>query len=297
MSRMKTLLLIASLIGASALPAFGQFKTTLVNSQGATAPCVGIGPIGGPLAKKCVALFAQAGFIRVDELGVTGLTVGTSGKEDGVITRIDPGSPAAQAGMVVGDSITAINNKPVKPTPGIIATQHTFGQRGDELNMKVRRSGADLDIKLVRAPQKAPAGPKSPSMFVSVKPLINWRGQFAPCMGAGPASMVAITYCDQHFKPFGFIKVGNYSTTGFQLDLDRADKAIVTSVEPGSPAAKADLRVGDEIIEVEGKSLTASSGEATNERLFGKIGDQFHVTVHSGQADKTVVLTLAAKPA
>lgn len=297
MSRIQAFLIASSLIAGSAAQSFGQFKTSLVNSQGATAPCVGIGPIGGPLAKECVTMFEQAGFIRVDEVGITGLTLGTLDKEDGVITRVDPGSPAAHAGLAVGDSITAINNNPVKPTPGTIAAQLTFGQRGEELHMTVRRGGSDLDVHLVRAPRAVPGGPKSPSMFVSVKPLIDWRNQFIPCMGAGPAGFAAITYCDQHFKPFGFIKVGKMGSTGFHLDLDRTDKAIIASVDPGSPAAKADIRPGDEIVAVEGQPLTASVGGAATERLFGKPGDQLHITVHSGQADKTITLTLAAKSA
>ena len=295
MSRIQAFLIAFSLVACSAAQSFGQFKTSLVNSQGASASCVGIGPVGGPLAKKCVKMFEQAGFIRVDEVGITGLTLGTSGKEDGVITRMDPGSPAAQAGLAVGDSITAIDNKPVKPTPGTIAAQLTFGQRGEELHMKVRRGSSDLDVQLVRTPQAAPAGPKSPSMFVSVKPLINWRNQFIPCMGAGPAGFAAITYCDQHFKPLGFIKAGEMGSTGFHLDPDRTDKAMIASVDPNSPAAKADIRTGDEIVAVEGQPLTASVGDAATERLFGKPGDQLHITVHSGQTDKTIALTLAAK--
>ncbi len=296
MSRIQVLLIASLWVAGSGTHAFGQIKTSLLNSQGATAPCVGIGPVGGPLAKKCVKMFEQAGFIQADEVGMTGLTLGTSGKEDGVIVRIDPGSPAAQAGVVVGDSIMAVDGKPVKPTPGMIAAQRTFGKRGEELQMKVRRSGSDVDVRLIRAPQTAPAGPKSPSMFVSVKPLIDWRNQFIPCMGAGPAGYAAITYCDQHFKPFGFIKIGEMGSTGFQLDLDREDKAIVTNVEPGSPAAKAAIQPGDEIVSVEGQPLTSSVGKAATERLFGKVGDSLHITFHSGHVDKTVVLTLAAKP-
>jgi len=292
----QALLIVSSLLALSAVQAFGQFKTDLVNSEGATAPCTGIGPVGAPLAKKCVGLFEQAGFIRVDDVGISGLTVGTSGKDDGVIVQIDPGSPAAQAGLVVGDMVTAVGDKPVKPTPGMIAEQRTFGKRGEALQMKIRRGTSDLNVNLVRAPQTAPAGPKSSSMFVSVKPLIDWRGQFVPCMGAGPTSFAAISYCDNHFKPFGFIKTGELGSTGFSLDLKRDDSATITTVDPGSPAAQADIRPGDVIVEVENQPLTASVGEAATQRLFGKSGDQLRITVRSGQTDKTVVLTLAAKP-
>ena len=94
--------------------------------------------------------------------------------------------------LAVGDVVTAVESKLVKPTPGTIAAQRTFGQRGEALHMKLRRDGSDLDVNLVRAAQTAPAGPKSSSIFVSIKPLTNWRGEFVPCMGAGPTSFAAI---------------------------------------------------------------------------------------------------------
>ncbi len=288
-------LMVSLLVAGGALQTFGQIKTDLVNYQGATAPCTGIGP-AAPLAKKCVTLFEQAGFLRVDDVGITGLTLGTSGKDDGVITGVDPGSPAAQAGLAVGDVITAVESKPVKPTPGTIATERTFGQRGGTLHMKLRRGGSEMDVSLVRSPQTAPPGPKSPSVFLFVKPLINWRSEFIPCVGAGPAGFAAIAYCDSHFKPFGFIKTGELGATGFKLDLDGTESARITTVEPDSPAAKADIRAGDEIVEVEGQALAASVGEAAKQRLFGKSGDQLHITVLSAQVEKKVVLILAAKP-
>ncbi len=105
--------------------------------------------------------------------------------------------------------------------------------------------------------------------------------------------MAAIAYCDSHFKPFGFIKVGDRGSTGIELDHERA---VVAAIEPGSPGAKADLQPGDAIVAVEGKPLGGSAGEAATRHLFGHAGDQLHITVHSGDADKTVVVILAAKP-
>ncbi len=294
LSRTRALVLSSLLVAANCLPAFSQFKTELVNDEGATAPCVGIGPIGGPAAKKCAELFEQAGFLRSDDVGVSGLAIGTSEKDDGVITRVDPGSPAAKAGLAVGDVVLAIDGKPVKPTPGAVATQRMFGQKGEELHLTIRRSGSERDVSLVRVAQAAPPNaPKSPSFFMSVKPLIDWRGQFVPCLGVGPAGMAAIAYCDSHFKPFGFIKVGERGFTGIELDHERA---VVAAIEPGSPAAKADLQPGDAIVAVEGKPLGGSAGEAATRHLFGKVAEQLHITVRSGDAEKTVILTLAAKP-
>jgi carboxyl-terminal processing protease len=110
--------------------------------------------------------------------------------------------------------------------------------------------------------------------------------------------MAAISYCYGHFKPFGFIKAAELGSTGFQIDLENKSKALVTKVDPGSPASKAGVQPGDEIVAIEGQPLTASKGEAANEVLFGKIGDQFKITitVHRGQSVSTIELVLAAKP-
>jgi S1-C subfamily serine protease len=151
-------------------------------------------------------------------------------------------------------------------------------------------------VSLVRSAQSPPqGGPKSPNMFIVVRSLINWHGDFVPCMGAGPMAPAALEFCANHFKGNGFIKAGESGSTGFQLNLERADKAIVSAVDANSVAAQAGIQVGDEVVSVNDQPLTASIGAAANAQLFGKAGDQFHVKVRHGATDKTVVLQLAAK--
>jgi len=273
-----------------------QVVTELVNPQGATAPCTGIGPIAAPVVKKCITLFEQAGFIVNNQLGYSGLTISTKGDSDGAITAIDPQSPAANAGFKVGDVIMAVNGTTVAPTPGMMADEGVFGQRGDTLHLKLLRGNSDVDVSLVRAAQNAPAGPTTSGFMISVKDMINWQNQFAPCIGAGPAAPAAIEFCYGHFKPYGFIKSAELGWTGFQIDLANKTCALITTVEPGSPASKADVRPGDEIVAIESQPLAASKGEAASEMLFGKIGDPFKITVQRGQTISTIELILAAKP-
>ena len=273
-----------------------QVVTELVNPQGATAPCTGIGPIAAPVVKKCITLFEQAGFIVNNQLGYSGLTISTKGDSDGAITAIDPQSPAANAGFKVGDVIMAVNGTTVAPTPGMMADEGVFGQRGDTLHLKLLRGNSDVDVSLVRAAQNAPAGPTTSGFMISVKDMINWQNQFAPCIGAGPAAPAAIEFCYGHFKPYGFIKSAELGSTGFQIDLANKTCALITTVEPGSPASKADVRPGDEIVAIESQPLAASKGEAASEMLFGKIGDPFKITVQRGQTISTIELILAAKP-
>lgn len=275
---------------------FAQIETELVNQQGATAPCVGIGPIGGPAAKKCAALFEQAGFIVKSQLGYSGLTIGTKGDSDGAVTAVDPGSPAAVAGLKVGDMIMAINGKAVAPTPGTMAAEGVFGPRGQTLRLKLLRGNSEVDVSLVRAAEDAPKGPTASGFMTSVKDMINWENHFAPCIGIGPAAAVAIEACYKHFEPFGFIKAAELGSTGFQLDLTNKTCALITTVEPGSPASKQDVRPGDEIVAIEGQPLSGSAGETANELLFGQVGDAFKVTIQRGTSTSTIALALAAKP-
>jgi S1-C subfamily serine protease len=284
------------LLACAASPATAQIVNELVNPQGATAPCTGIGPIAAPIVKKCVTLFEQAGFIINNQVGYSGLTISTKGATDGAITAIDPQSPAASAGFKVGDSITAINGKPVAPTPGLMAAKGVFGQRGDTLHLTLKRAGSQVDVSLVRAAQNAPAGPTASGFMLSVKDMINWQNQFAPCIGAGPAAPAALAFCYGHFKPYGFIKSADFGSTGFEIDQANKSKALVTTVDSGSPASKAAIQPGDEIVAIEGQPLTGSKGEAATEMLFGKIGDSLKISVQRGSSASTVELVLAAKP-
>jgi C-terminal processing protease CtpA/Prc len=294
LTRLQIVLFVSFVFALGSSPATAQVKVDLVQNQGASLACVGLGPAAS-LAEKCVEMFQDAGFVREDELGFSGMTIGTTGKDDAVILTVDPGSAAAHAGLEVGDTITAVNGKSVKPTPGMAAAQAVFGRRGDALHLTLRRAGADHEITLVRSAQSAPDGPKSPSKLIHLSPVIDWRGDFVPCMGAGLAGGVAIDHCENVFKPYGFIKTGDFGSTGFQLDLARETSAIVSAVDPNSAAAAAGVQVGDEIVVVEGHPLTASAGEQAKEQIFGKAGAQFHITIRRAKLPKTVVLQLAAK--
>jgi S1-C subfamily serine protease len=296
MPRTQALLFTGALLAAT-LSATAQVKKDIVNSQGAEAPCVGVGPIGGPVAKKCVEIFEQAGFLRTNQLGISGLTLGTSATDDGIITKVDPGSPAAAAGIAPGDTLLTINDRPAAFTPGEVATLQTFGKKDETLHLTVRHPDATTaNIDLIRTPQPVPNAPKAPGFFYSLKPLINWEGQIVPCLGAGPLAPAAIEFCYHRFMPFGYIKVSELGATGFHLDPKPTDQALINAIDPNSPAAKAGLHIGDEITAIEGKPLSAGIGEAINEHLFGKPGDVRKLTLHNAQGDKTVTLTLAAEP-
>lgn len=265
-------------------------SATFVDAQGTTASCVGLPNV----VTKCVQLMTEAGLIPEQDIGSTGLTFQTSGKDDGVVVKVDPGTAGDIAGLHVGDRITAVNGVPTQLTPGLIAEMMTFGERAQSVKITIRRAGSNIDVTVVRDPQNAPPGPTVKGFFYSLHPIVNWKGQFIPCLGAGPAGPAAIAYCESHFHGDGYIKVADYGATGLKIDTTSATSANALSVDANSGAAKAGIQPGDEIVAVNGQSLQISLGQEIKEVLYGKIGAQFQLTVLSSGAEKPVQLTFTS---
>ncbi len=276
-----------------------QVVSTSVNDEGVSAPCIGIG-LGILLEKKCVEATAKAGFLHPSEIGHSGITLAPPGPQDGTILTIDPGSPAASAGLKPGDLLLAVDSHSAQPTPGAAVTQQLFGTRDEVVHLKVRHAGADRDVELKRAPANAPSPPKIPGMFIANRPLIDWREKYIPCMSAiGPTGLPGLIFCEKHFRKDGYIRASDLGTTGLTLKLDpdptNKDAALIAAIAPNSPAAAANLQPGDQVLSVDNQPPTTSTSVNANILLFGRVGDKRTVLVKQGDTQKTVDLTLVAK--
>jgi S1-C subfamily serine protease len=292
-TQLRTLILFAFTLCLIA-PATGQVKVTTYNEQGATAPCLGIG-VGVLIVKKCVSAFEKQGFIRSKELGDTGMVLGTAGASDGVITAIVPASPAASAGLQPGDVILSIDGKPAHPVAADIIAQLSFFPIQNDVHLKVLHQGTPQTLTFARIPATPPPAPKGAGFPTVEHFLVNWRGQIAPCIGMPPTQSIAFSYCDSHFKPFGFVTFSDFSVTGFTINRTILDRPIVAYVQPGTPAAKAGLTQGDEIVEIDGGPPTVSAGANAKMLLFGRIGDKRSIVYRRGTAEQTAVLTLVPR--
>ena len=286
--------LLGFLVTCIAAGASGQAKITLYNEQGATAPCLGIG-LGMFIVKRCASAFEKQGFVRSKELGDAGLVLDSAPDMDGMIKGVVAGSPAAQAGLQPGDLLISVDGHPTHPVAADVIAQKTFGPIQNDLHLKIKRDGAIQALTFARIPAPPPQAPKGEGMMTVERPIVNWRGQIAPCMGVPPSQMAAYAFCDSHFKPFGFVKFSDVSATGFTVDASITDRAVVASVQAGSPAMKAGLAVGDEIVEIDGEPAKVSASDHAKMLLFGKIGEKRTITYHHGSVEKTATLTLAAK--
>jgi C-terminal processing protease CtpA/Prc len=135
----------------------------LINSNGQVVRCgqSGAGIIGTSIAgtahDKCVDSYKSAGYMELEEAGVTGIARVVT--EGGVIriTAIADNSPASNAGIAIGDNLISVNGQPVSVAGE--AVRALFGKANTQVSVVIRRGTAERTIALTRA--------SYPSVYVS----------------------------------------------------------------------------------------------------------------------------------
>ncbi len=190
----------------------------------------------------------------VDEFGL-------KDRNGAVVLNIVPGGAAARAGVEPGDVIVSYNGKPIRNRDELVAMV-TATKPGTTVPVRVIRDRQErtisvtveeLDLETETAPRRADTG----------------GGNNAP---------------EETTTGFG-ITLGNITPEVVQrLRLDRdIEGAVVTDVEPGSPAARSGLAVGDVILRV-GRETVETAAEAGRE--LGRIpsrGTAFLRVLRNGQ--------------
>ncbi len=146
----------ALLAGAMLCVPAARASVYLTNARGAHAPCVGVGPIGGPAAEYCGREFEKAGFLKDSAIGQSALALGTSDTDDGVVLRVEPMSAGAVAGFLAGEVIIAIDGQAIARGASETAEEATFGARDEPLHLRVSRAGSELNITLARGARVVP---------------------------------------------------------------------------------------------------------------------------------------------
>lgn len=157
-----------------------------------------------------------------------------------LVGDVTPGSPAAKAGIERGDVILALNGQPVNG-PDDLSVRISETTPGTPVHLKIFRGGESKDVtvtlnELTEKEEQAAAGESAKSALSGVQ-AENLSGEDAQQLGL-PAN-----------------------TTG----------VVVTSVDPSSMAAAADLERGDVIQEVNRKPV---HNMAQFNEALGSAGDQ-----------------------
>ena len=152
-----------------------------------------------------------------------------------IITQVMEGSPAEEAGLLVGDRIVAVNDEPVNADT--LAAVIGSYNAGETVTLTVERDGEMLEIELTL--DERPAG------FVA--PRERFQQRLLPEREMEQFRLM--------MQPF----LGVY--------LELVDNAVViTRVEEGSPAEEAGLLADDVIVSVDGEAVSTVEAVADTVR-------------------------------
>ncbi|HET6572056.1 MAG TPA: PDZ domain-containing protein [Fimbriiglobus sp.] len=175
-----------------------------------------------------------------------------------VVEAVTEGGPAAQAGLKEGDVVTAIDGKKVTDAKGY-AAELTGKAAGDKVKLTFTRDDKEQTVELTLAP--------------------NPRARAGGGGGGGQAGGPTILM------------------PGFVPDFTE-DGIKVKSLPAGGAAAKAGLKVGDLIVEVDGQEVTGFRDLLQALRVGQRVedprkaGDKVKVKVKQGDKTKEVELAL-----
>jgi C-terminal processing protease CtpA/Prc len=93
---------------------------------------------------------------------------------------------------------------------------------------------------------------------------------------------------DRRFK----IDQDRFSTIGIQFAKNSAGSFTVMAVWSPTPASEANLKVGDQVLFVDGSSTIAMTQEDLSRQLHGEPGRQVQIGLISGGDQRTVRLTI-----
>ena len=183
------------------------------------------------LARRVVTDLLAHGYVRRPRLGVLVSDVTAVDAEayrlpnvrGAEVNTIEAGSPAAAAGVQVGDVIVALDGAPVDDATELTTTL-ARRQPGDQVRLTIMRGGSRREISVRLGEFERPA---------------RRDGEPAPVAAAsGPTLGLRIQPITPEIR-------SRYS-------LATSDGTVITSVEPFSPAAAAGARPGQVIVQING---------------------------------------------
>jgi len=147
-----------------------------------------------------------------------------------LIDQVVPSSPAQRAGLAVGDVIAAVDGREVTRADEVVRAVQSH-QVGQELKLQVLRDGAPRQITLATADAPTDAG----------------KSSLASGSEGGPRDQYGLRMED--LSP----------QVARELGVRVSKGAVITEVEPGSPADHAGLSDGDVIVEVDRRPVAGAS--------------------------------------
>jgi putative serine protease PepD len=121
----------------------------LPSAGSAQAGNIGIGfAIGADQVKYVADQLIETGVAKHPRIGVSASDIRTTGQVGAEVATVVDGSPAAEAGIQVGDLITAVDGKPVMNMESLVALVRA-GQVGQEMKITVQRGGQEQELTVI----------------------------------------------------------------------------------------------------------------------------------------------------
>ncbi|HUP43199.1 MAG TPA: trypsin-like peptidase domain-containing protein [Thermoanaerobaculia bacterium] len=185
------------------------------------------------LAKKVVSDVLEYGEVRRPQLGVTvGDVTAVDAEAYGLeeirgadIGTVLPDSPAARAGIEIGDVIVAVDGKPIDDAADLTTTLAGH-QPGDEVTLTLIRAGERREVAVE-------------------------LGRFET-QERGPARRAA---AQQSAETLGFHVEALTPALAQRLGLERTDGVVISQVTPFSAAANAGIQPGQLLLRINGQAV------------------------------------------
>jgi C-terminal processing protease CtpA/Prc len=248
----------------------------------------------------------------------------TKGDARGAVVRsVEADSPAAKAGVKDGDAIVRFDGEGVRsaaqlarlvsetPSGRSVAIEVTRGGQPQKLTatlaeghrkMSLLSSGGgdvfDLEVPEPPEPPEPPALPRMAPHAMPPVPPTPPHAPMAPRAWSWSGDEGDMVF---HFSPgaprrlgIQFIEMGEQLAAHFKLS--QKSGVLVTSVDEGSPAAKAGISAGDVVLKVDGKAIEDGSDLRDAVRAV-EGGKEVTVTVQRDGRPMDVKATLASPEA
>ncbi len=248
-------------------PVVFEFRQKVVSGSGvvfnkAESPASGLA-LAVPIdtVKNVSREIEEKGKVERGWLGVS-INVDTDGKV--VISGVDEDSPAEKGGLKEEDLILRIGREEMKD-PNMLVEEIRRRKPGDTIKITVERDGKTLDLPVKLGEYKQEKAfldmeKRFPLLFTPERakpspiPRLNNPGIFKWVSGPRKTIGVQIQELNKDLADYFGVKDG----TGL----------LIAEVTQGSPAEKAGLKVGDVLIEADGKKIEQA------EDLIGMIQDK-----------------------
>jgi serine protease Do len=199
-------------------------------------------------------------------------SLGLDTKRGALVSDVQPDSPAAKAGLKNGDVITGLNGQPIEDSNRLTFTVGAISP-GTKLDLDIVRDGKKETVKVTAAERPASANRRGRDASEPEELAKNDEGVL---------NGVAVDDLAPQMRK--------------QLNLPaRLQGALITNVEPDSAAAKAGLRAGDVILEINRQPVanaqdavklsTTAESKKTLLRLYSR-GSTIFVVVDETNANK-----------